>query len=190
MLAENDTGARLLIAGGESEVPDPVRTPEIGRLQALAAGHGIADHVAFGGQRGRRELRNWYSAADIFVTTPWYEPFGITPVEAMAWGTPVIGSRVGGIQFSVADGQTGYLVPPNDAAALAERMASLLSNPDVIQSMSLKAIERVNQHFTWHKIMPEILEACEDVLEGYAARRSAGMRPGRTVTASQGGRRG
>src|SRR5207248_795288 len=104
-------------------------TPEIGRLQALAAEEGVRELVTFVGRRGRETLKYYYSAADIFVTVPWYEPFGITPVEAMACGTPVIGSNVGGIKFTVRDGETGYLIPPNDPVALAERLAYLYEHP-------------------------------------------------------------
>ena len=97
----------LIIVGGESASPDPQQTPEIGRLQRIAADERITHDVLFVGQRSRSELRYYYSAADVFVTMPWYEPFGITPVEAMACGVPVIGSRVGGVQYSVEDGRTG-----------------------------------------------------------------------------------
>ena len=62
------------------------------------------------------ELAAYYAACDVFVTTPWYEPFGITPLEAMASARPVIGSAVGGIRYSVVDGVTGFLVPPRDPA--------------------------------------------------------------------------
>ena len=81
--------ARLLVVGGESETPDPAITPEIGRLRAIAEEEDVADAVTFIGRRGRDQLRHYYSAADVFVTTPWYEPFGITPVEAAACGKPV-----------------------------------------------------------------------------------------------------
>ena len=95
-------------------IPDPAITPEIGRLQALAREENVEERVRFVGRRGRDDLKYYYSAADVFITVPWYEPFGITPVEAMACGTPVIGSNVGGVKFTVRDGETGYLVPPND----------------------------------------------------------------------------
>ena len=83
-------------------------------LHALAAELGVLDQVRFVGRRQPDELHLWYAAADVAVTTPWYEPFGLTPLEAMACGTPVIGSRVGGIAFTIADGETGFLVPPRD----------------------------------------------------------------------------
>lgn len=107
LIHDRGLSARLLIVGGESDDPDPRITSEIGRLQAIAEAAGVADHVTFVGRRGREVLKYYYSAADVFVTTPWYEPFGITPLEAMACGTPVIGSNVGGVKFTVSDGETG-----------------------------------------------------------------------------------
>ncbi|HET7564854.1 MAG TPA: glycosyltransferase family 1 protein, partial [Gemmatimonadaceae bacterium] len=129
---EFGTDARLLIVGGESDAPDPVQTPEMGRLQRIAHDESVAERVVFVGRRGRDVLKYYYSAADVFITTPWYEPFGITPLEAMACGTPVIGANVGGIKFTVRDGETGYLVPPNDPAAVAERIAHLYRFPQLL----------------------------------------------------------
>ena len=101
----------LYVVGGSQATPDPARDPELARLAGLAHDLGIANRVTFVGRRDRDTLHLYYSAADVFVTTPWYEPFGITPVEAMACATPVIGSHVGGIRTTVEDGKTGYLVP-------------------------------------------------------------------------------
>lgn len=115
--------ARLLVVGGNSDVPSVEATPEIGRLQQIAREEGVLEQVMFLGRRGRDTLREVYGAADVFVTTPWYEPFGITPVEAMACALPVIGANVGGIKYSVQDGRTGFLVPPEDPVALADRLA-------------------------------------------------------------------
>ena len=72
------------MVGGNRDQPDAALTPEIGRLKAIAAEEGVDDRVSFTGRRGRELLKLYYSAADVFVTTPWYEPFGITPLEAMA----------------------------------------------------------------------------------------------------------
>ncbi|MGI8549258.1 MAG: glycosyltransferase, partial [Dehalococcoidia bacterium] len=83
-------------------------------LQAIAREENVESDGIFAGRRGRDVLKYYYSAANIFVMTPWYEPFGVTPLEAMACGTPVIGANVGGIKFTVRDGETGYLVPPQD----------------------------------------------------------------------------
>ena len=164
LLRDHGIAARLLIVGGESDEPDPAITPEIGRLQAIAEAEGIAEQVTFVGRRGREVLKYYYNAADIFVTTPWYEPFGITPVEAMACGTPVLGSNVGGIKFSVRDGETGYLVPPNDPAALAERLAHLYQHPKLLSLFSRQAVQRANDLFTWQKVSGQVAGLYERVL--------------------------
>ena len=164
LLKKHGVAAKLLIVGGESEEPDPNLTPEIGRLQAIASAEGIAESVQFVGRKHREVLKYYYSAADVLVTTPWYEPFGITPLEAMACGTPVIGSNVGGIKFTVKDGETGYLVSPNDPDAIAERISYLYQNPHLLSQMSHQAIQRANQMFTWQQVTAMIADLYEAVL--------------------------
>lgn len=139
----------LLIVGGETEDADPRATPEIGTLLQLAQESGIAEHVRFTGMRQPEGLRYYYSAGDVVVTTPWYEPFGLTPLEGMACGRPVIGSAVGGIAYTVVDGQTGFLVPPREPAALSARLAEILVNPELQERMGEAARLRVEQEFTW-----------------------------------------
>jgi phosphoheptose isomerase len=164
LLHHHAVSARLLVVGGESESPDPTTSPEIGRLRAIAAAAGVTDNVTFVGRREREVLKWYYSAADIFVTTPWYEPFGITPVEAMACGTPVIGSNVGGIKFTVQDGETGYLIPPNNQEAIADRLASLYRHPSHLNDLRQQAIQRANALFTWQKVTAAIAGLYEQVL--------------------------
>jgi D-inositol-3-phosphate glycosyltransferase len=149
MRREHNLRARLLIVGGESDVPDPGVTPEIGRLQELAAAEGAEDLVTFAGRSSRERLPYYYSAADVFATTPWYEPFGITVLESMACGTPVIGSDVGGIKSTIIDGKTGFLVPPNDPAMLGKRMVELLSNHELMRYFRENGMRHVHQHYTW-----------------------------------------
>jgi len=158
------TRGRLLIVGGESDAPDPALTPEIGRLSTLARTLGIDDRVTFLGRRGRADLPTYYSAADVFVTTPWYEPFGITPVEAMACGTPVVGTDVGGIRFSVLDGETGFLVPPRDADAVADRIDRIVADPALRERLSRAAIARVGRLFTWEKVAASLETVYRGVL--------------------------
>lgn len=169
---EHGIDARLLIVGGDAPDPDPEITPEIGRLRRVAEQEQVADFVTFVGARGRDSLRWYYSAADIFISTPWYEPFGITPVEAMACGTPVIGSNVGGIKFSVRDGETGYLVPPKDPSALAERLGHMYRNPKLLKTLGNQAVRRAHDLFNWQRITAEIAALYEEVL--LSARPSTG----------------
>jgi len=150
--------ARLMIAGGNSSDPALNRTPELERLARIAQAEGVADRVEFIGRCDRDRLRTVYSAADVFVTTPWYEPFGITPVEAMACGCPVVGAAVGGIQDTVVDGRTGFLVPPNDPHALAERLAQLGAQPALAQRMGRAGLARARKLFTWARVARGLLD--------------------------------
>lgn len=149
LLPEAEQPPTLLIVGGETEDADPRDTPEIGEVQHLAQELGIAQFVRCVGKRQPEVLRYYYSAGDVMVTTPWYEPFGLTPLEAMACGRPVIGSAVGGIPFTVVEGQTGLLVPPRDPDALATRLADLLADHERRARMGEAARKRVEQKFTW-----------------------------------------
>jgi D-inositol-3-phosphate glycosyltransferase len=158
--------ARMLVIGGESDKPDPALTPEIGRLMNVAREEGIADRIFFIGRRNRAVLHYYYSAANVFLTTPWYEPFGITPVEAMACGTPVIGSDVGGIKYSVVHNETGFLVPPHDPSAVGKRLADLLHNPGLAGRMRAAALKRVNALFTWQRVAQQIAAVYDKVLSG------------------------
>jgi len=153
--------ARLVVVGGESRSPDPRHTPELARLQAVAEACHVGDRVSFIGRRDRAELRDWYVAADVFVTTPWYEPFGITPLEAMACGTPVIGSDVGGISHTVVDGVTGYLVPSRHPMMLAQRLLALHHEPLLAQKMGRSGLARVAVHFTWESVARELASVFE-----------------------------
>lgn len=160
--------AKLVVVGGNSDLPCALLTPEIGRLAGIAADEGVASQVMFTGRRSREFLKLYYNAADVFVTTPWYEPFGITPLEAMACGTPVVGSAVGGIKYSVADGFTGTLVPPNDPDALAASLAKLYLDADYRKELGRNAIDRVHEQFTWSKVAGSIAGLYQDVLESRA----------------------
>lgn len=155
---------RLLIVGGETETPNPKLCPEIARLQKIAEELEVASSVTFVGRRDRHLLKYFYSSADIFITTPWYEPFGITPLESMACGTPVIGANVGGIKYSVKNGETGYLVPPKDPQALALKIDHLLSNKTLLKKMQVNCLKRVHHLFTWKKIAESVAKVYEDVL--------------------------
>lgn len=156
--------ATLIIVGGDSDSPDAVRTPEIARLAAIAEREGVLDQVRFVGRRGRDSLRYYYSAADVFVTTPWYEPFGLTPLESMACGTPVIGADVGGIRYTVCDGVTGYLVPPNDPESLADRLARVLTAPRHRQALAQEGLRRAREHFSWPSVAHAVEGLYEEVL--------------------------
>lgn len=176
-LLRRDRGvpARLCVVGGNGPEPDPVATPELGRLMAIAAEEGIAAAVTFTGSRPREALRAYYSAADVFVTTPWYEPFGITPLEAMACARPVIGAAVGGLKSTIVHGKTGYLVEPRNPPALAERLEALWRNPALARRMGQAGRRRAVSSYTWQSVVDQL----EIVYRRTAARGEPYQRPRR-----------
>lgn len=164
-LRRRGVNARLCVVGGDTADIRNSKSPELARLRDIAARAGVIDYVDFAGKRARHLLRRYYGAADVFVTTPWYEPFGITPVEAMACARPVVGSDTGGIRYSVVDGQTGFLVPPKNPQALADRLYTLASDPSLAQKMGAAGARRANRLFTWERVGLELADVFEELIE-------------------------
>ncbi|RFS17538.1 glycosyltransferase family 1 protein [Emticicia sp. C21] len=158
------TKIKLVIVGGNADTPDPNKDAELRRLQAIAEQEKVVDSVIFVGRKNRNVLKYFYNAADFFISTPWYEPFGITPLESMACGTPVIGSDVGGIKYSVVDGKTGFLVPPNDPDMLAKKIQHGLTNPAYYNYLCQNSLNRVNKLFTWECVAKQMQQLYEKVI--------------------------
>ena len=161
--------AELIVVGGDFDDPAGASSLELDRLRTLGQREGVAQQVHFVGRKQRGELKHYYSAADVFVTTPWYEPFGITPLEAMACGTPVIGSNVGGIKYSIEHGATGYLVPPKRPDVLALQLDYLQQNPVKVRQLAKEGLRRVLNYFTWKQVADMMVNVYEDVLREHAA---------------------
>ncbi len=143
---------RLMVVGGECRDPEQDASPELAHLRRLAGELGLGEHVWFVGKRQPDELATYYGAADVAVSVPWYEPFGLTPLEAQACGRPFIGSAVGGITYTVEHEVTGLLVPPRDPAALARSLEKLLADPEYRQRMGRAGRQRVEREFTWARV--------------------------------------
>lgn len=156
--------ARLCVVGGDAAAAQE-DTPELNRLRGIAEEEGVAQFVEFTGRRARNQLCRYYCAADVFVTTPWYEPFGITPVEAMACGRPVVGSDTGGIRYTVLDGKTGFLVPPKDPDALAQKLNVLARNAPLARSMGWAGRQRSMSLFTWPQVGRQLAEVFQQMTE-------------------------
>jgi type III pantothenate kinase len=138
----------LVVAGGPpaDRLDDD---PEARRLRALAAELGVENRLVLTGQVAHEDMPAVYRCADMVLALPWYEPFGITPLEAAACGRPVVGTAVGGLLDSVADGVTGILVPPRDPAAVAGAVRWLLTHPDEAAQMRVAARRRAVDRFDW-----------------------------------------
>lgn len=171
LIHERGLMLRLLLVGGEQSAGSP-DTGELGALRSLADELGIADQTIFFGQRQPDELRYYYGAGDVAVSTPWYEPYGLTPLEAMACGRPAVVSAVGGLTFTVQDGLTGLHVPPRDPERLAEALYGLLAEPRRLAEMGRAARARVEREFTWATTAHRTAALYEALLEEYS--RSAG----------------
>lgn len=163
IVKKQHSAVRLYVVGGENEGDDD-NNPEIQRLKQIAREEGVLESVTFTGRKNRDLLKYYYASADLFITTPWYEPFGITPLESMACGTPVVGADVGGVKFSVDNGKTGVLVPPKNPEILANKIYELLEDKETLRQMRLNAIKRVNSMFTWAKVAEMMSAVYERVL--------------------------
>jgi D-inositol-3-phosphate glycosyltransferase len=153
----------LSIIGGDADVSEELMSAEMSRLMNLCSELGIDEFVNFMGKRSQEKLPYYYSAANVVVVPSHYESFGMVALEAMACGTPVIASQVGGLAYLIQDGDTGYHIPNQDPQALSEKLMLLLSNPELRQDMSLKAAMYARD-YSWSNIANQIVEAYKRVL--------------------------
>ncbi|MEH0823466.1 MULTISPECIES: glycosyltransferase [unclassified Micromonospora] len=126
------------------------------RLRTLAESCGVADRVKLVGAVPREEMGAWYRSADLLVAAPWYEPFGLTPLEGMACGVPVIGTNVGGIADTVVDGLTGDLVPPRDPRALGTAIRRLLADRVRRFAYATAALDRIRSRYSWKRCAEQL----------------------------------
>ncbi|OOC53528.1 MULTISPECIES: glycosyltransferase [Nocardiopsis] len=143
--------AELVIAGG-ADLDRLWTQPEAVRLRMVAERMGVEDRVRFLGCVDRYEVPALLRSVDAAVNVPWYEPFGISTVEAMACGVPVVASRVGGHVDTVVHGETGLLVPPRSPKRLGRAMRWLLSDEGSRSSFAEAAAERARERYSWAEV--------------------------------------
>ncbi len=149
----------FMIVGGD---PKSRRDREMQRLQHLSRKLGINQIVSFVGAKEQAQLPLYYSAATAVIVPSDYESFGMVALEAMACGTPVIASQVGGLQFLVRDRETGFHVPAREPISLTEAIITLVSDPAQSASMGLSAA-RAAQDYAWSGIAKRLIEVFEAV---------------------------
>jgi D-inositol-3-phosphate glycosyltransferase len=164
----------LCIIGGDPDVESDEMGEEMVHLQEIRQKLGIADVVTFLGKRRQDVLPYHYSAAEVCVVPSHYESFGMVALEAMACGTPVIASRVGGLTYTVKDGRTGFLVPNDDPHALAKRIKLLLVDEDLRRDMGREATE-LAKRYSWSAVAGQVLASYRE-LTTQARLRQAGCR--------------
>jgi glycosyltransferase involved in cell wall biosynthesis len=166
---EHLPATELVIAGGPA-FGELLDDPEATRLRGLADEHGVADRVDFRGQLDRREVPRLLRSADAVVCVPWYEPFGIVPLEAMACGVPVVASAVGGMIDTVVDGVTGLHVPPRELGCLVDALRTLLDEEDLRKSLGTNGARRARARYGWRSVALSTLQVYEQLWDGAGAK--------------------
>lgn len=158
------TGKLKLFIGGGSR-PGQSDGNERDRIEEIVAELGMTEMTFFPGRLSREQLPTYYAAADVSVVPSHYEPFGLVTIEAMAAGTPVVGSDVGGLQFTVVHGETGLLCPPKDDRAFAEAIDRILTDPEWRDQLGQAAQERVRTTFSWNGVASQLSRLYSQLLE-------------------------
>jgi D-inositol-3-phosphate glycosyltransferase len=157
----------LVIAGGAPR-ERLAEDPEAARLMRIARDAGVQDRVVFHGRLERHEVPPLLRSADVVVSVPWYEPFGIVPLEAMACGVPVVAAAVGGLIDTVVDGVTGLHVPPRRTDAIVAAVRTLFADPRLRASLGAAGARRVRQLYTWERVADTLLEVYGDLMPARA----------------------
>lgn len=145
---------RLVIVGGSC--PDQPDGKERNRIEQIVQEVGLTEKTLFAGQVKHDMLPFYYAAADVCVIPSHYEPFGLVAIEAMACGTPIIASDVGGLKFTVLSEQTGLRVLPQDIAALAAAIDRLLTHKDWAIQLGTCGSIHVCKQFSWNRVVSQL----------------------------------
>jgi D-inositol-3-phosphate glycosyltransferase len=153
----------LAVIGGDPDACPEDMSAEMTRIQDLCDELTVGKMVAFLGKRGQDTLPYYYSAAEALVMPSHYESFGLVALEAMACGTPVIASQVGGLAFLIRDGVTGYHVPAEDHDALCQKLTLLLCDDALRTRFGKNAVEDA-QKYDWDVISKQIVGEYEELV--------------------------
>jgi D-inositol-3-phosphate glycosyltransferase len=156
----------LIVIGGELDADPRKESREMQKLRQLVQELNLQDRVAFWGSQRQDLLPYFYSAAQALVLPSRYESFGMVALEAMACGTPVIASRVGGLKYTIDDGRTGLLVPEGNPILLADRICRVVEENAERKKLIKAAGVRV-QHFGWPQIAQKILSVYRSLPAGF-----------------------
>jgi glycosyltransferase involved in cell wall biosynthesis len=154
---------KLMIGGGST--PGQSDGKERDRIEKIIAELGMSEFTILPGLLSQEILPNYYAAADVCVIPSHYEPFGLVTIEAMASGTPVVASNVGGLQFTVTNEENGLLVPPQDVLAFAAAIDRIIGNPEWARELGKAGRKRVINKFSWDGVAQQLDELYTQLLE-------------------------
>jgi N-acetyl-alpha-D-glucosaminyl L-malate synthase BshA len=137
--------------------------PEKNRLEELVKNLNLTENIIFIGWILNNDLNKFYKSADIFVLPSLREGMGVVLLEAMACGTPVIGSDIGGIKDMIKDGENGFLAVPGNPEDIAQKIIRLLSNEDLRQKFSDNGLKKVQEKFSWDVVNEKFVKIYEDL---------------------------
>jgi len=154
----------LVVIGGEPDVTPETMNAEMSRLFSLRDDLNLENMVIFLGKQAQDTLPYYYSAAEVVVVPSFYESFGMVALEAMACGTPVIASQVGGLAFLVQDGKTGYVVPDGDAQELCDRLLLVMRDRELRTKLGDQAAAAARA-YDWEIITHQIIRLYDETIK-------------------------
>jgi D-inositol-3-phosphate glycosyltransferase len=156
----------LYIIGGEPDAEESQMNREMQRLKELCQELGVGDLVLFLGKQDQDTLQYYYSAAEIVIMPSHYESFGMVALEAMACGTPVIATQVGGLQHLVQNGKTGFTIPKDNVDVLEESLTQLICKEGMREEMSQNSVVYARS-YAWDVITPRVIDLYLKTVESY-----------------------
>lgn len=152
----------LAVIGGDTDISEPEMNVEMAHLQDLRKELCLEDLVVFLGKRSQDTLPYYYSAAEVVVMPSHYESFGMVALEAMACGTPVIASQVGGLAYLIQDNVTGFVVPDGEPEGLANKISMLLQDKNLREKFGRQGAEYAKD-YSWENIADKVIDLYENI---------------------------
>jgi D-inositol-3-phosphate glycosyltransferase len=171
----NDSDVQAVIVGGPpTDKPflswAELSEPPFKKYMAMIEQYGIEKQVTFTGGKPQDQLSKYYSASDVTVIPSYYEPFGMTAIEAMACGSSVIASRVGGLKTTIKENKVGALFEPRSASQLAEKIKIMKDQPSMNAELRRNARPYVEETYNWKIIARSVVGIYQDLLQGFEVR--------------------
>ena len=168
----DDPSIQVVIVGGPPTDKPFLSWAELSKdpfkkYMAMIDKYGIEKQVTFTGGKPQDELSKYYSAGDVTVVPSYYEPFGMTALEAMACGSSVIASRVGGLKTTVKENIVGALFTAKDASQLAEKIKIMKDQPTMNAELRKNARPYVEENYNWKSVAKSVAGVYQEILEVY-----------------------